>query len=126
MWIGTLLVLTAILVAGLTAAAGLSPVVIMVGWLLGGVGMGLMYPRLSVLTLAYSSDRDQGFNSSALSISDSLGAALALASTALVFAAFVGPGGAWPFVGCFVLSAVIASVAIAIGSRVGSGSGARV
>lgn len=126
MWIGTLLVLLSILVAIVTAAAGLSPAILIVGWLLGGAGMGLMYPRLSVLTLAYSSERDQGFNSSALSISDSLSAALALASTAIVFDALLGAGGAWPFAGCFALSAAIACVAIAVGSRVGSGKGAGV
>jgi hypothetical protein len=80
-----------------------------------------MYPRLSVLTLAYSSERDQGFNSSALSISDSLGGALALASTAIVFTALAGLGGAWSFAGCFALTAVIGCVAAAVGSRVGTG-----
>lgn len=121
MWIGSLLVLASILIAVLTSAAGLSPVVIIAGWLLGGAGMGLMYPRLSVLTLAYSTERDQGFNSSALSISDSLGGALALASTGIVFTALVGLGGAWSFTGCFALAAAIACVAVAVGSRVGTG-----
>ncbi|MET0932588.1 MAG: MFS transporter [Mycetocola sp.] len=121
MRIGTVLVLASIVLALATAAAELSPVVIIGGWLLGGAGMGLMYPRLSVMTLSYSSDSDQGFNSSALSISDSLGAALALASTGIVFAALVGLGGSWPFAGCFALAAVLSCVALGIGSRVGTG-----
>ena len=121
MWIGSLLVLASILIAVLTSAAGLSPVVIIAGWLLGGAGMGLMYPRLSVLTLAYSTERDQGFNSSALSISDSLGGALALASTGIVFTALAGMGGAWSFTGCFALAAAIGCAAVAVGSRVGTG-----
>ena len=83
--------------------------------------MGLMYPRLSVLTLSYSSERDQGFNSSALSISDSLGGALALASTGIVFASLLGLGGPWPFAGCFALAALVACGAVAIASRVGTG-----
>jgi MFS family permease len=121
MRIGTVLVLASILLAVGTAAAGLSPAVLIGGWLLGGAGMGLMYPRLSVMTLSYSTDRDQGFNSSALSISDSLGAALALASTGIVFAALVALGGAWPFAGCFALAAVLSVLALGIGSRVGTG-----
>jgi MFS family permease len=39
----------------------------------GGTGMGLAYPRTSVAMLADSGDSDRGFNSSALSIADSLG-----------------------------------------------------
>ncbi|GGF03636.1 MFS transporter [Mycetocola zhadangensis] len=121
MRIGTALVLVAILTAVATAAAELSPLVVIVGWLFGGAGMGLMYPRLSVMTLSYSSDRDQGFNSSALSIGDSLGGALALASTGIVFAALTWLGGAWPFAGCFVLAAVVGCVAIGVAPRVGDG-----
>ncbi|MET1053087.1 MAG: MFS transporter [Mycetocola sp.] len=121
MVIGSVLVLASILIALVTTAAALSPAILIAGWLLGGGGMGLMYPRLSVLTLSYSSEHDQGFNSSALSISDSLGGALALASTGIVFASLVGLGGAWPFAGCFALAVVIACGALAVASRVGSG-----
>jgi MFS family permease len=121
MRIGTSLVLAAIVLAVGTAAAEVSPAVIIGGWLLGGAGMGLMYPRLSVMTLSYSSQRNQGFNSSALSISDSLGAALALASTGIVFALLVGLGGSWPFAGCFALAAVISVASLGVGSRVGTG-----
>jgi MFS family permease len=121
MQFGTALVLVAILTAVATAAAELSPIVVIVGWLFGGAGMGLMYPRLSVMTLSYSSERNQGFNSSALSIGDSLGGALALASTGIVFAALAGLGGAWPFAGCFAFAAVISCVALGVGPRVGDG-----
>src|SRR5690606_644594 len=121
MRIGTALVLLAILLAVATAAAELHPAVIIGGWLFGGAGMGLMYPRLSVMTLSYSSERDQGFNSSALSIADSLGGALALASTGIVFAALLGLGGAWPFAGCFALAALLSVLSLGLGSRVGTG-----
>ncbi|MFU8945239.1 MFS transporter [Mycetocola zhadangensis] len=121
MQIGTVLVLFAILTAVATAVFELSPLVVIAGWLFGGAGMGLMYPRLSVMTLSYSSERDQGFNSSALSIGDSLGGALALASTGIVFSALTGLGGAWPFAGCFLLAAAISLVTLVIGPRVGDG-----
>ena len=82
--------------------------------LLGGGGMGLMYPRISVMTLAMSTADDQGFNSAALSIADSLGGALALSTTGLVFAMS-------SFAGVFALTAVIALLAIAIAPRVAGG-----
>jgi MFS family permease len=120
MQIGTVLVLFAILTAVATAAFELSPLVVIGGWLFGGAGMGLMYPRLSVMTLSYSTDRDQGFNSSALSIGDSLGGALALASTGIVFASLAGAG-SWPFAGCFILATLIACMSLGVGPRVGDG-----
>ena len=49
-------------------------------------GMGFAYPRTGVAMLEASTDRDRGFNSSALSVADSLGAALSL-SVGAVFAA---------------------------------------
>jgi predicted MFS family arabinose efflux permease len=53
---------------------------------LAAAGMGLGYPRTSVATLTASGDRDRGFNSSALSVTDSLGGALALAVSGVLFA----------------------------------------
>ena len=64
-----------------TAAAHLPPAVAISSWTLAGAGMGLVYSRLTVLVLAYSAPGTQGVNSSALSIADSIGAALALALT---------------------------------------------
>ncbi|BAS15819.1 major facilitator superfamily protein [Arthrobacter sp. Hiyo8] len=86
------------------------------GWLFAGAGMGLMYPRLSVMTLALSKPEDQGFNSSAMSISDSLGGALSLAVTGLVFSALTTTAGS--FAGVFVLTSAIAVVGLVIAPRV--------
>jgi MFS family permease len=87
------------------------------GWALAGGGMGLMYPRMSVMTLAYSSEAEQGFNSSALSISDALGSAFSLAATAVVFAALLPQGGVVPFAGVFALTGVIILLALPVGRR---------
>ena len=87
---GTALLVGGDVVAALTAA--LAPVARGRHRRLGarGRGMGLMYPRLTVLTLAYSTPQNQGFNSSALSISDSVGSATAIAAMGLVFTALAG------------------------------------
>ncbi|MET4781820.1 MFS transporter [Glaciihabitans sp. UYNi722] len=116
--IGTALVLAGILFALVTAALDLPAFVPIVGWVFAGAGMGLMYPRLSVLMLGMSTPLNQGFNSSALSISDSLGGALSLASTGIVFAALAGFGGGWAFAGCFALAALGAVAATAVAHRI--------
>ena len=56
-------------------------------YVFAGAGMGFAYPRTGVAMLEVSTDRDRGFNSSALSIADSLGAALALSLAGSAFAA---------------------------------------
>ncbi|WP_457964016.1 MFS transporter [Arthrobacter sp. D1-29] len=114
--IGSVLVLGAIILALATTALNWSAAVAIAGWIFAGGGMGLLYPRLSVMTLALSAKEDQGFNSSAMSISDSLGGALALATTGIVFAAFTTTSGS--FSGVFALAAVLAAVGVAVAPRV--------
>jgi len=102
---------------GATAAFHLSPAVAIVVWALAGVGMGLMYPRLTVLTLAYSTPQNQGFNSSALSIFDAVGATMAIAIMGLAFTALDGTAAAYPVV--FAIAAALALLALVPGLRLG-------
>ena len=115
--IGTGLLTAAMVIAAATAALHLPAAVVISGWALAGGGMGLMYPRLTVLTLAYSTPQDQGFNSSALSIADSIGAATSIAVMGLVFTALVGTDAGFPAV--FVIATVLALVALVPGLRLG-------
>ncbi|RLK49586.1 MFS transporter [Microbacterium telephonicum] len=115
--IGSTLLIAATLVAAATALWHLPAVVLIAGWSLAGAGMGLMYPRLTVLTLAYSSTRDQGFNSSALSISENVGSAAAIAVMGLVFTGLAGADAGFPAV--FALAAALAIVALVPGLRLG-------
>ncbi|MEV2237752.1 MFS transporter [Micromonospora sp. NPDC049891] len=62
------------------------------GWAVAGLGMGLLYPSLSALTLELSAPGEQGRNSSSLQLCDSLAAATVLALTGAVLAAGVAPG----------------------------------
>lgn len=113
--IGASLLLGATLAAAATAAFHLVPGVIIAGWSLAGAGMGLMYPRLTVLTLAYSTPRNQGFNSSALSISDSVGASASIAVMGLTFVALEASDAAFPVV--FLIAGALAVLAIVPGLR---------
>jgi MFS family permease len=123
--IGATLLSLAVLSAAVTAALSLQPDIAIVGWALAGAGMGLMYPRTSVMTLEYSTVANQGFNSSALSIADSIGASISLAVTAIVFAVCAPLGGAWPFAGCFLLTTVLGLIALALAGRVAEGQHSR-
>jgi MFS family permease len=115
--VGIALLSTAVIVAAATAWAHLHPALLIAGWALAGAGMGLMYPRLTVLTLAYSTPQNQGFNSSALSISDSIGASMAIAVMGLAFTALVATEAGFTVV--FVIAAALALSALVPGLRLG-------
>ena len=117
------LLLVALVLVLAAAQWGVSPVFVVVGWGFAGGGMGLLYPRLTVLTLAYSNEGNQGFNSSALSISDSVGSATAIAAMGLVFTALTGTDAAFPAV--FAIAAALALISLVPGLRLGHAHEAR-
>ncbi len=92
---------------------------VVLGWGLAGAGIGLLYPRLTVLTLAYSSERDEGFNSAALSISDATGSALAVAVAGLGFIALPLLGSGYTTV--YLLAVLLALLTLVPGLRMGDG-----
>ncbi|HEX6149477.1 MFS transporter [Nocardioides sp.] len=85
-------------------------------FVIAGAGMGLGFTRTGVAMLAASSDTDRGFNSSALSIADSLGAALALSLCGIGFTAATEAGGD-PFLAVFGVAIVCAIGAVVTASR---------
>ncbi|WP_341934247.1 MFS transporter [Microbacterium sp. LWO14-1.2] len=111
------LLFVAMVLVILAALGAVSPVLVVIGWGFAGGGMGLLYPRLTVLTLAYSEPGNQGFNSSALSISDSTGAAIVIAVAGLPVATLGGGVDAFPVV--FALCVVLIVVALIPGLRLG-------
>jgi len=118
MVIGSVLVLAGSL--GLTTAVVLhvpAPLAVAT-YVLAGTGMGLAYPRTSVAMLADSGDSDRGFNSSALSIADSLGGALTISASGVVFAVATRSGGD-EFALAIGLGTAVAAVAVFAASRTG-------
>ena len=88
---------TAMRLGSATVLAGISGLALLVwvhapalvavaAYVLAGAGMGFAYPRTSVTMLAESGDSERGFNSSALTIADSLGGATTIAASGAVFA----------------------------------------
>ncbi|MGW4468094.1 MFS transporter [Nonomuraea sp. NPDC004354] len=55
-------------------------------WIITGFGMGLVYPTLSVLTLELSRPGEQGVNSSALQVGESVFSVVSVAVTSALFA----------------------------------------
>lgn len=60
--------------------------VALVGWLVAGFGIGLVYPALTVHALALTPPERHGRTSSALSIADTMGSALFVAWAGIIFA----------------------------------------
>jgi MFS family permease len=112
----------ALLLAGIGAelvatALELTAYLIGAAWVLAGAGMGLMFPRIGSLVLAASTERDQGRNTSAMSISDAVGGATAIALTGLLFTA-VGPASELaPFVAVLAMTTGLAAVALLVSRR---------
>ncbi|HET6561440.1 MAG TPA: MFS transporter [Marmoricola sp.] len=113
---GTAVVLAGIValllsVAGRVGGTDLPAALPIAAYVLAGAGMGFAYPRTGVAMLAESTDRDRGFNSSALSVADSLGAALALSVCGVAFAA-AERGGTDPFLAVFALAGGVGVLAL--------------
>lgn len=91
------------------------PVIVLVcGWAVGGFGMGMIFPRQNVNMLALSAKDEQGFNSSAMSVADSLGNAGATAIGGVIFAmAAIGTG----FISVFSFSLLLILILIIISGR---------
>ena len=113
---GSALVLAGVVALALVVAVHAHPVLAGAAYVLAGAGMGFGYPRTSVAMLDASSDRDRGFNSAALSIADSLGAALALSVSGVAFAA-AERADADPFVAVFALAVVIGVTGTVVAGR---------
>ena len=92
------------------------PLIAAGSYVLAGAGMGFGYPRTGVAMLAASTDTDRGFNSSALSIADSLGGAISLSASGIVFAVATRAG-ADAFLAVFVLALVLGAVSVVTARR---------
>ncbi len=112
----TLLVIATTLVF-ITTWLDSGPLLIVLCWAIAGAGMGLSYPRLGTMTLALSTPHNSGFNSAALSISDSIGAALALTVAGAGFVTLGGPANINGFLAAFGLAILLAATAILAGWR---------
>jgi MFS family permease len=123
-----------VVIGGAFTAAGLAlttpvaidvvPWTIIVGtWALGSFGMGMLYGSLGVLVLQLSPPEEQGVNSAALQIADSLGVILLTGLGGVIFATgHVHPGqDGGVYLTIFLVMTAIAVLATAVAPRVAPG-----
>jgi MFS family permease len=116
---GFALVIVAVVTAFLVAALDGPAWVVIVGWFVGGVGMGYLYPRMSSLTLRFAGPDDKGFASSALTIADSVGGVLGLAISGILFQSFGGATAHASFALVFAGMAAVALLGAFVAHRLG-------
>lgn len=86
---GLLLIAVGVASAAAVVAPAVPVAVVVAGWLLGGLGMGVSYPTMSALTLQLAPDGTEGRSASSLQLSDSLHSTTLLAVSGTLFAALV-------------------------------------
>lgn len=102
-----------------TLALSAAPVALAIaGWIVAGLGMGLIYPTLSVLMLELSPPREQGRNSSALHLGDAIYTAAALALGGSLFAALLARSHTLAYACGFAIAFALALLGLTLAARV--------
>jgi MFS family permease len=114
---GMISIVLGIVTAALTLDPHVPVVVGILGWSLTGLGMGTVFPTLSVLVLEYSERDEQGANSSALQLSDSLSTATVLAIGGSLFAAIEPRSTVAAYLVAFGVPALLALLGVQAGRR---------
>lgn len=114
---GTWLMCIGLLLTALTLHTAVPLGLALAGWAVTGLGMGLIYPNLSVLTLSLSAPHEQGANSSALQLSEGVAVATTLAVSGSLFAAFVGGHETTGYLLCFTVTLLLAALSTVVARR---------
>ncbi|MBS42127.1 MAG: MFS transporter [Nocardioides sp.] len=115
--LGPVLVTSGIAAVLVATALGLHPLVIGLGWTLTASGMGLAFPRTTNAVLARTSPSERGSASSALTISDAVGAASSVAVVGLVFTAVGTAADRSAFVAVLGCTVAVGALAVFAGRR---------
>ncbi|MNT36236.1 major facilitator superfamily transporter [compost metagenome] len=115
---GALMMCAGILVTALALQPGVPLWLALAGWTLTGLGMGLIYPSLSVLTLSLSPPEQQGANTSALQLSEALGVATTLAISGSLFALFLQGDVVMGYLLTYAIMLVLAVVSVLVARRI--------
>ncbi|SEL66005.1 Predicted arabinose efflux permease, MFS family [Pseudoxanthomonas sp. GM95] len=91
-----------------------------IGWACTGLGMGLLYASLSLLTLSLSPPAEQGRNSAALQLCEAVAVATALAVGGSLFALLLTRAALLAYAAPFAISLLCASVAAWLARRTAS------
>ncbi|MGW4422929.1 MFS transporter [Streptosporangium sp. NPDC004631] len=113
--IGPALIAAGILLMALTVFQGVPVLVAVLGEVIAGFGIGLVYPTLSVLVLEMSNPGEEGENSASLGIGELVFTVVTVAVVGAIVAVF---GAAGPvYLACFGLTALLAGTGVLVGGR---------
>lgn len=115
-WLGPLVLAFGTMVAAVATLPAL-PWFALGGWTIAGLGIGLVFPAMSVLVLQETPPAHHGQISSSLQVADALGAALGLAAGGALFTALVGAGGTTAYLAGLALAASFGLLAAVAGAR---------
>ncbi|WP_028476081.1 MFS transporter [Nocardia sp. CNY236] len=118
-WLVTGMTIEAAGIATITATVvpAIPIAVCVAGLVLLGVGMGLIYPVLPVATLSLSAPHEQGANTSALQLSESLFVTAALAGTGVLFAVWLSHSASTAYLAGFAPAQALALLGVLIAWR---------
>ncbi len=113
---------SALQLVGLTATicgtfSDISGLVVIAGWTIAGLGIGFVYPAMTVHGLSMSAPANQGRTSSSLQMADTLGAAMAVALAGIVYAMML-PAQSPAFAGAIGVMALAMVAAFVVAHRV--------
>jgi MFS family permease len=120
--VGSVNLVVGMLVVLTVAALHLPSPLVGLGWVITASGMGLIYPRVTSYALARAGASDRGTASAAVALSDSTGAAIALAVAGFTFTALGGSDMLGAFVAVLTFTAGLA-VVTAVAARRAEPSG---
>ena len=115
---GMSMVAIGVVVVASSVSPAVPVAVAVVGWIVAGLGMGALFPTLSVLTLQLSPANRQGVNASALQLCDALFTATVLAVGGSIFAALLARAPSLAYLVGFAMSAALALLGAVLASRV--------
>lgn len=116
--IGMAMLAAGVAVTALAVLPAVPVALAMVGWVVAGLGMGTVFPSLSVLVLQLSPESRQGVNASALQLCDALFTASMLALGGSLFAALLARSPTAAYVSGFAITAALATLGAALSPRV--------
>lgn len=114
---GTTLMAIGVVAASMGTFAWMPVPAAVAGWLLTGLGMGMLYGTVSVLALSMSAEHEQGSNSSALQLCESLMVATTLAIGGTLFAALLNVSYTAAFAANFAITIVLALIGLVVARR---------
>lgn len=122
-WLGGTFLAIGVVVSAMGAFQTIPVGVMVVGWCITGMGLGLTYPALASAALETVPESRHGLASATLQLADTLGSSAALAAITYIFSAVAMLPGPLPYLPGPAIALLLATLATISGFRCFPGSG---